>query len=189
MTEVRPRNCRAPELPAPSILDYRPRSTLVTGEHLVPRAKYPVIDFHGHPTAQMQSAPALEQMGAEMDALNIGLMLTANNTSGEQLKRQRALVAASAKMKDRVRILAGIDFRNVGPGWAEKAVAQLDADIAAGAVGVGEIGRDLDCPSRRPMARACGLTTPSSTRCGTRRRGSRFPSSSTPPIPRSSGMT
>jgi predicted TIM-barrel fold metal-dependent hydrolase len=143
MTEVRPRSCRAPEMAAPSILDYRPRSTLVTAEHVVPRAKYPVIDFHGHPTSQMQDATALEAMGAEMDALNIGLMLTANNTSGDALKRQSALVAASPMMKDRVRILTGIDFRNVGPGWGDRAVAQLEADIAAGAVGVGEIGKGL----------------------------------------------
>jgi len=141
MTEVRPRNCRAPELPAPSILDYRPRSTLVTAEHKVPKAKYPVIDFHGHPGSQMTNAAALEQMGDEMDALNIGLMLAANNVMGENLKRQLAVVGASAKMKNRVRILSGIDMRNVGPGWAERAVAQLEADIAAGAVGVGEIGK------------------------------------------------
>ena len=32
-TEVRPGTCRAPELPPPSILDYRPRSTLVADEH------------------------------------------------------------------------------------------------------------------------------------------------------------
>ncbi|MBW7934661.1 MAG: amidohydrolase family protein [Gemmatimonadaceae bacterium] len=130
-------------MPAPSILDYRPRSTLVSAEHLVPKAKYPVIDFHGHPGAQLQNAEALEQMGREMDALGLGLMLAANNVSGESLKRQSALVAASPKMKDRVRFLTGIDFRNVGPGWAEKAVAQLEADIAAGAVGVGEIGKGL----------------------------------------------
>jgi predicted TIM-barrel fold metal-dependent hydrolase len=37
--------------------------------------------------------------------------------------------------------LTGIDFRNVGPGWAERAVAQLEADAAAGAVGIGEIGK------------------------------------------------
>ena len=143
MTEVRPRNCRAPELPAPSILDYRPRSTLVTAEHKVPKAKFPVIDFHGHPGSQMTNAAELEQMGAEMDALNIGLMLAANNVMGENLKRQLAVVGASAKMKDRVRILTGIDFRNVGPDWAERAVKQLDADIAAGAVGVGEISKSF----------------------------------------------
>ncbi len=143
MTEVRPRNCRAPEMPAPSIVDYRPRSTLVTPEHKVPRAKFPAIDFHGHPGSQMTNAAELEQMGAEMDAMNLGMMVTANNTSGEALGRQLAVVAASPKMKDRVRILAGIDFRNVGPGWAEKAVAQLEADVKAGAVGVGEIGKGL----------------------------------------------
>lgn len=143
MTEVRPRNCRAPELPAPSIVDYRPRSTLVTAAHSVPKAKFPAIDFHGHPGSQMSDAAALEQLGAEMDAMNLGMMVTANNTSGEALRRQLALVAASPKMKDRVRILTGIDFRSVGPGWAEKAVAQLDADVAAGAVGIGEIGKGL----------------------------------------------
>ena len=41
--------CMAPELPPPSILDYRPRSTLVAGAHMVKTAKYPAIDFHGHP--------------------------------------------------------------------------------------------------------------------------------------------
>lgn len=143
MTEVRPRNCRAPELPAPSIVDYRPRSTLVTAAHSVPKAKFPAIDFHGHPGSQMSDAAALEQLGAEMDAMNLGMMVTANNTSGDALRRQLALVQASAKMKDRVRILTGIDFRSVGPGWAEKAVAQLDADVAAGAVGIGEIGKGL----------------------------------------------
>src|SRR5207237_775354 len=44
---------------------------------------------------------------------------------------------------DRVRVLAGVDFRNVGPGWAAKAVQQLEADVKAGAVGVGEISKTL----------------------------------------------
>ncbi|MFM8566637.1 MAG: hypothetical protein ACKOCV_02965, partial [Gemmatimonadota bacterium] len=56
MTEVRPGTCQAPTLPPPSILDYRPRSTLVTTEHLVPKAKFPAIDYHGHPTTQLSSA-------------------------------------------------------------------------------------------------------------------------------------
>jgi predicted TIM-barrel fold metal-dependent hydrolase len=53
-------------------------------------------------------------------------------------------------MKDRVRILAGIDFRNVGPGWADGAVKQLDADVAAGAVGIGEIPKSLGLSIRKP---------------------------------------
>jgi hypothetical protein len=47
-TEVRPNNCVAPHDPPPSIVDYRPKSTLVTATHLVKAAKYPAIDFHGH---------------------------------------------------------------------------------------------------------------------------------------------
>jgi predicted TIM-barrel fold metal-dependent hydrolase len=54
-----------------------------------------------------------------------------------------ALVNGSASMRDRVRVLTGIDFRGVGPGWAEKAIAQLEADVQAGAVGVGEVGKGL----------------------------------------------
>ena len=147
-TEVRPRLCQAPELPAPSILDYRPRSTLVTPAHTVPRAKYPVIDFHGHPQGLLDSPEGLARLGAALDSLNVRLMVAANNMSGEALQRTVAAIAASP-LKDRVRVLAGIDFRNVGPGWAERAVAQLEADVAAGAVGVGEISKGLGLSIRK----------------------------------------
>src|ERR1044071_2481871 len=40
-----------PQMPPPSITDYQPRSTLVVPEHKVPRAKFPVVDIHGHPSA------------------------------------------------------------------------------------------------------------------------------------------
>jgi len=142
-TEIRPRTCMGPEAPAPSILDYRPRSTLVVPAHPVPRAKYPVIDFHGHPRGAFESVESLATLGAELDALNVRLMISAGNTSGEALQRGVATIAASPTMKDRVRILTGIDFRNVGPGWAERAIARLEADVAAGAVGIGEIGKSF----------------------------------------------
>ncbi|MFN8581049.1 MAG: amidohydrolase family protein [Gemmatimonadaceae bacterium] len=132
----------APEFPAPSILDYRPHSTLVAPTHMVRRAKYPVIDFHGHPQSLVGSAEGLATLEAALDSLNVRIMVSADNMSGDRLQRTMALVKASP-MKDRVRVLAGIDFRNVGPGWAQKAVAQLEADVAAGAVGVGEISKSL----------------------------------------------
>jgi len=149
MTEVRPRNCQAPTMDPPSILDYRPRSTLVAPVHAVPKAKYPAIDFHGHPTSQLGSAEGLTQLGEALDGLNVRLIVAANNASGESLKRQVELVRGSATMKDRVRFLAGIDFRGVGPGWAEKATAQLESDVAAGAVGIGEIGKGLGLSTRK----------------------------------------
>lgn len=140
-TEIRPNICRSPELPAPSILDYRPLSTLAISAHLVPAAKYPAIDFHGHPGDLISSAEGLARLGASLDSLNVRLMVAANNLSGERLQTTLAVIRASPTMRNRVRVLAGIDLRNVGPGWADKAVRQLEADIAAGAVGIGEIGK------------------------------------------------
>src|SRR3954465_2765350 len=55
-TETRPGDCQAPEFPAPSIIDYRPRSALVSTAHLVPKSKFPSIDIHGHPPALTSAA-------------------------------------------------------------------------------------------------------------------------------------
>ena len=141
-TEIRPRICRAPERPAPSIVDYRPHSTLVTPAHPVPRAKFPVVDFHGHPQDRIRSAEGLERLKLSLDSLNVRVMLAADLYSGDRLKQVMSVIRASS-MKDRVRVLAGVDFNNVGPGWSEKAVKQLDEDIAAGAVGIGEVSKGL----------------------------------------------
>jgi len=149
-TEIRPRSCMAPELPAPSIVDYRPHSTLVTPVHMVKTAKYPAIDFHGHPQGLLGSAEGLATMGAALDSLNVRMMISADNSSGDRLKNALNNIRASEKMKDRVRMLAGINFQNVGPGWAEKAIAQLEADVAAGAVGVGEISKSLGLSIKKP---------------------------------------
>ena len=142
-TEIRPRQCLGPQDPAPSIVDYRPHSTLVVPEHMVRKAKYPAIDFHGHPFEMLGSVESLARMGAQLDSINVRMIIVANNVSGDALKQMMATIRSSPTMKDRVRVLAGIDFRNVGPGWAQKAVAQLEADVAAGAVGIGEIPKNF----------------------------------------------
>jgi uncharacterized protein len=147
MTEVRPGNCQAPEFPPPSILDYRPRSTLVTTETKVPRAKYPVIDIHGHPPG-VTSADGVAQLVAEMDKLNLRVMTVASNVSGARLTQVLGVINSSPH-KDRFRVFTGVDFRDVGPGWAQKAVAQLEADIKAGAVGVGEVGKSFGLSIRK----------------------------------------
>jgi predicted TIM-barrel fold metal-dependent hydrolase len=168
-TEIRPRNCLGPEAPAPSILDYRPKSTLVTSAHMVKTARFPAIDYHGHPQGLLGSEDGVASLVAWLDSLNVRMMVAADNMSGERLQKAMAVINASPKAKDRVRVLAGIDFRNVGPGWAEKAVAQLEADVAAGAVGVGEVGKGfglsikkadgtrlkLDDPELDPIWDAC----------------------------------
>lgn len=149
-TEIRPHICRAPDTPAPSIVDYRPVSTLITAEHLVPRARFPVIDYHGHPNDLITTDAGLTQLGNALDGINVRLMVAADNLSGERLRKSVAAIRASTKMKDRVRVLAGIDFRNVGPGWADKAIKQLEEDLAAGAVGVGEISKSFGLSIKKP---------------------------------------
>jgi predicted TIM-barrel fold metal-dependent hydrolase len=148
-TEIRPRVCMAPEAPVPSIVDYRPRSTLVVPAHVVKTAKFPAIDFHGHPQGLIGSADGLNTLGAALDGLNVRMMLSADNLSGDRLQRTIAAIRASDRMKDRVRVLAGINFRDVGPGWAQRAIAQLEADVAAGAVGVGEISKSFGLSIRK----------------------------------------
>jgi uncharacterized protein len=147
-TETRPGACQAPEVPPPSILDYRPRSTLVTPQHAVPKARFPAIDIHGHPPA-LTSQETINRVVAAMDALNLRVMVSADNSSGDRLTRVLTALTASPH-KNRFRVLAGIDFRNVGPGWADRAVRQLEADIRAGAVGVGEIPKSFGLSIQKP---------------------------------------
>jgi predicted TIM-barrel fold metal-dependent hydrolase len=134
----------------PSIVDYRPRSTLVVPQHPVRRPRFPAIDYHGHPGNEyLTSAEGLERLGDAIDSIGLKVIVVANNGSGVALKSQIERVRASARMKDRVRFLAGIDFRNVGPNWAAAAVAQLDADVAAGAIGIGEIPKSFGMSIRK----------------------------------------
>ena len=56
---ARPRSVRAtawPRIPPPSIVDYRPKSTLVTPAHMVPKAKYPAIDYPRPPQGLLEHA-------------------------------------------------------------------------------------------------------------------------------------
>jgi predicted TIM-barrel fold metal-dependent hydrolase len=115
----------------------------------VKTAKYPAIDFHGHVQGLFGSAEGRASLLASLDSLNVRLIVTADGLSGERLQNAVAVIRESPQMKDRVRVLTGIDLRNVGPGWAEKAVAQLEADVAAGAVGVGEIGKGFGLSTRK----------------------------------------
>ena len=147
-TETRPSRCQAPGLPPPSIVDYRPRSTLVTEPHPVPKAKFPVIDLHGHPRGLIDSAEGLTELVRAIDSLNVRVMIAADSVSGDRLARsstrstRRRTATVSA-------CFTGINFSNVGPGWAERAVAQLEADVKAGAVGVGEIAKCFGLTTRK----------------------------------------
>jgi len=145
-TEVRPGRYQAPEFPPPSIVDYRPKSTLVVAEHQVPRAKYPVIDVHSHQPNPI-TPEAFDRVVAAMDRLNLKLMVNLSGGSGDRLQKGLDAIAASAH-KDRMVLFANIDFSNVGPGFGAKAAQQFEADIKAGAKGL-KIFKNLGLRTRR----------------------------------------
>ncbi|MCL4811925.1 MAG: amidohydrolase family protein [Vicinamibacteraceae bacterium] len=133
-TEVRPGRCQAPEVPPPSILDYRPRSTLVTAEHLVPKAKFPVVDIHSHtgPTPE-----TIDRLLGEMDALNLRVLVNLSGGSDPAAIKQKVDYIRSTPHADRFRVFANVNFDGAGaPGWAEKAVADLEASVRNGAIGL-----------------------------------------------------
>ncbi|MEX2661505.1 MAG: amidohydrolase family protein [Vicinamibacterales bacterium] len=137
----RPGTGREPEVPPPSIVDYKPRTTLVVPEHKVTRAKFPVVDVHGHPPA-FNSPEAVKNVVNLMSPLNIQVMVQTNGATGEALVERIAAIEASG-LKDRVVMFSTVSFRDVGPGWGARAAQQLEADVKAGARGVGEIGKNL----------------------------------------------
>ena len=133
-TLVRVGQCQAPEWPTPSIVDYRPKSTLVVEEHPVPRAKFPVVDIHSHtgPTPE-----TIDRLIHEMDALNIRVLNNLSGGYGPDLK-QRVDYIRGTKYANRFTVFAnGLDaFRDVEPGYGRKAAAQLEQDVRNGAIGV-----------------------------------------------------
>src|SRR5215813_653421 len=84
--QIRPRPAegREPEFPPPNIREYKPRSTLVVPQHPVPRAKFPVVDIHGHPP-QLTGPDVVNTVGDSMSPLNLQVMVNANGTSGHRL--------------------------------------------------------------------------------------------------------
>src|SRR3990172_217361 len=143
----RPGTGRDPEFPPPTILEYQPRSTLVVPVHMVPRAKFPVVDIHGHPPALL-SEDAINRVGAAMDSLNLQVMVNASGSSGERLAGQIAAVQAS-RYQGRFVMFTTLNLRDVGPGSGARIAAQLEADVKAGAVGVGEIGKGFGLTARK----------------------------------------
>lgn len=105
----------------------------------MPSARYPVVDVHGH--ARGLAAPGrIEEMVRALDSLNIGVYIAADNLRGDELRETVAAIAASPH-SNRFRVLAGLDLGNVGPGSGERIARQVEDDLGAGAIGVGEVSK------------------------------------------------
>jgi predicted TIM-barrel fold metal-dependent hydrolase len=65
-------------------------------------------------------------------------MIDASGASGERLAQSLEAIRTS-KYQDRVVMFTQLNLRDVGPGSGQKIAQQLEADIKAGALGLGEI--------------------------------------------------
>lgn len=142
-----------PGLEVPYFYEYDPPATLVVAAHPTPRARYPFVDVHNHQGRMAENGEAewAELVGA-MDGMNMAVMV---NLSGRGFRRveqpdgttrfglgdteslRRAVEAAAAAAPGRFVVFTNVDFSGLGePGWSDRAVAELEADFAAGARGL-----------------------------------------------------
>ena len=121
--------------------EYDPVSTLKVSEHKLTRSKYPFIDIHNHQYSM--SNQDLSKLVADMDALNMGVMV---NLSGRGWSQQWEEGTATIKgMLDNVKknypkrfmVFTNPELKGVGsPGYGERAAKQVEEDVKAGAVGM-----------------------------------------------------
>jgi len=136
----RPGADREPQFPLPNIRDYKPHSTLVVPEHKVPRARYPVIDIHSHQPAPI-TQEQFDTLADSMGPLNLKILVNSSGVSGDRLVEALAAIKAN-RNRDRMVQFTTLDFRGpVAPGFGQKAARQLEADVKAGAVGIGELNK------------------------------------------------
>jgi predicted TIM-barrel fold metal-dependent hydrolase len=142
---------KAEDPAATSFMAYDPPSTLVVPQDPVARARYPFVDVHNH-QFDLDSDAKVAAVVEAMDAMNMAVMV---NLSGRGFRRTTDASGAETYtlqepqyLRDLIarteRVAPGrmVHFTNVewdgagGPGWAERAVRELEADVAAGARGL-----------------------------------------------------
>ncbi|MEX2112771.1 MAG: amidohydrolase family protein [Pirellulales bacterium] len=95
---------------------FRPQPMLRVGEHLLPRARYPVVDVHVHPRIRLHhSTEALDAFVKLMDEQNIAVGVSLDGGLGDKFVEHRQYLWT--KYRDRWVIFANIDWQ--GPGAAD----------------------------------------------------------------------
>ena len=116
--------------------DYDPVSTLVVPENPVTKAKYPFVDAHAHQwRIGGASASDIARLVADMDAMNMAVMVNLSGGSGDDLKQK----VENTEMHAPGRFVhyANIDFSRISePNFGANAAAQLEADVRNGAKGL-----------------------------------------------------
>ncbi len=116
-----------------TIREYEPRSTLVVPGETITRAAYPFVDVHLHLNGTMPRSD-LDAMVRQMEELNLAIGVNLSGGSGARLRQQ---VEGFSRYPGRFVVFANVDLQGIGnPGFGERAAAQLEADVEAGARGL-----------------------------------------------------
>jgi len=139
---------------------FRPRPTLKVEEHLLTRARIPVVDVHVHPSVRLHNSPEqLDDYVKVMDAQNIAVCVSLDGGLGERLAQHRKYLWT--KYRQRFVIFANIDWRGDGqqndpaswdcqrPDFARRIVAALTDAKEQGASGL-KVFKNLGLEYRNP---------------------------------------
>lgn len=159
---------RAQDLDNLLLKNYRPVSIYKIPVTEIRKAKFPVIDMHSH--AYARSDEELNAWVKRMDESGISKTIILSFATGSKFDSIYARYAAYA---DRFEIWCGFDYTGADqPGWASRAVKELERCYMVGARGVGELGDKgvgelystptpgyglhIDDPRMKPLLAKCG---------------------------------
>jgi uncharacterized protein len=143
--------------------DYKPKSIFNILQTRIEKARFPIIDVHTHVYATNEAA--IDRWVQTMDAVGLELSIILAGSTGSRFDSHLKLYA---KHPTRFQLWCGFDLSGIDqPGFAAKAVAELERCHKAGARGVGELsdkGRGLsgapgvhcDDPRLDPLFSKCG---------------------------------
>ena len=113
--------------------EYEPVSSLKVPQHPLTRARYPFVDVHSH--QWLMPIQNLDKLVAEMDALNMGVMVNLSGFRGNLL--EWSLDNVHKHQARRFLVFINLDFEKAGsPGWPQEALAQLEQGVKQGATGL-----------------------------------------------------
>jgi len=127
--------------------DFKPRTVLVTEEHIPSRAKFPVVDIHNHlgnwPDEWFQGLYSgggwvlkdVKATVALMDEMNVRSVNNLDGGWGDQLKAN--IERYKEPYPNRFTVFTWVDWGEVDdPNFAEKWTRELEKSVAAGAQGL-----------------------------------------------------
>ena len=116
--------------------DFRPRSIYNIPRTTVEKARYPAIDMHAHPYAKTPEEVAT--WVRVMDEVGVRKTIILTYATGQPFDD---IYAMYAKYPDRFEVWCGLDYTGYDqPGFAAKAIKELERCYKVGARGVGELG-------------------------------------------------